>query len=352
MYDSIIYIYKRIGRHSQNEEYPKKITMTKILKICLKILLVLILIISISIPLYYNYWRNSKTLNTFNVFSEPNEIVYSEIIWKNDSVANMLVEKAFFFVPVKIEGIKEKLYMQFDTGIPATFFHGITLNKLLENNKSIKTEYSKDSIEYFKNPILNIGEMKFKADKIEMLNRGSEKIDSSFIVIGSIGLDAIVGRTLILDFKHNKIAITKKKITHLGKSFELIENASVNKYPLLIPAKIGEENTRLFFDTGSSMFSLLTSEKQLSELKSKKKLEKLCCLSSGGKEYEFFRKQIIENIQIGKNIKKEEFVYSFFKLNFIDYLPKSIIYGITGNKMFDNEIIVIDNKNNILGIQK
>jgi hypothetical protein len=84
--------------------------------------------------------------------SEPNKIVYSEIIWKSDSVANMLVEKAYFFVPVKIEGIKEKLYMQFDTGIPATFFHGITLNKLLQNNKSIKTEYSKDSIEFFKNP--------------------------------------------------------------------------------------------------------------------------------------------------------------------------------------------------------
>jgi hypothetical protein len=339
-------------RENEKKEYPKKIIMKKILKTCFKILLILILIISISIPFYFNYWRNSKTLKTFNVFSEPTEITYSEIIWKNDSVANMLVEKAFFFVPVKIDGIKEKLYMQFDTGIPATFFHGITLNKLLENNKSIKTEYSKDSIQFFKNPILNIGKMKFKADKIEMLNRGSEKIDSSFIIIGNIGLDAIVGRTLILDFKKNKIAITEKNINHLGKSFEFIENASVDKYPLLIPAKIGEENTRLFFDTGSSMFSLLTSEKQLSKLKSKKKLEKLCCLSSGGKEYEFYRKQIIENIQIGKNIKKEEFVYGFFKLNFIDYLPKSIIYGITGNKMFDNEIIVIDNKNNVLGIEK
>ena len=326
--------------------------MKKILKISLKTLLILILIISISIPIYYNYWRNSKTINTFKVFSEPKEIVYSEIIWKSDSIQNMLVEKAFFFVPVKIEGIRENLYMQFDTGIPETCFYGITLNKLLESNTSMKTEYSKDSIQFLKNPVLNIGEMKFKADKIEMLKRGSEKIDSSFIIIGSIGLDAIVGRTLILDFKKNKIAITEKNINQLGKSFDFIANSSVDKFPLLIPAKIGEENTRLFFDSGSSMFSLLTSEKRLAKLQSKKKIEKLCCISSGGKDYEIYRKQISENIQIGNNIKKEEYVYGFFRLNFIDYIPSSIIYGITGNRMFDNEIIVIDNKKNILGIEK
>jgi hypothetical protein len=28
----------------------------------------------------------------------------------------------------------------------------------------------------------------------------------------------------------------------------------------------------------------------------------------------------------------------------MDYIFSSIIYGITGNRMFDNEIIVIDNK--------
>lgn len=326
--------------------------MNKILKTSLKILLILILIISISIPIYYNYWRNSKTINTFKVFSEPKEIVYSEIIWKSDSIQNMLVEKAFFFVPVKIEGIKENLYMQFDTGISETCFYGITLNKLLESNTSMKTEYSKDSIQFLKKPILNIGKMKFKADKIKMLNRGDVQIDSSFIVIGSIGLDAIVGRTLILDFKTNKIAITKKNINQLGKSFDFIENASVDKFPLLIPAKIGEENTRLFFDSGSSMFSLLTSEKRLAKLKSKKEIEKLCCIGSGGKDYEIYRKQITENIQIGKTIKEREYVYGFFRLNMMDYIPSSIIYGITGNRMFDNEIMVIDNKNNILGIEK
>lgn len=175
--------------------------MNKILKITLKTLLIIILIISISIPIYYNYWRDSKTINTFKVFSEPKEIVYIEIIWKSDSIQDMLFEKAFFFVPVKIEGIKERLYMQFDTGIPETCFYGITLNKLLESNTSMITEYSEDSIQFLKRPILSIGKMRFEAHKIKMLNRGDVKIDSSFIVIGSIGLDAIVGRTLILDFK-------------------------------------------------------------------------------------------------------------------------------------------------------
>jgi hypothetical protein len=160
-----VYIYKFSDiLKSENLKISEEKIMKKILKISLRTLLILILIFSVSIPIYYNYWRNSKTINTFKVFSEPKEIVYSEIIWKSDSIQNMLVEKAFFFVPVKIEGIKENLYMQFDTGIPETYFYGITLSKLLESNTSMKTEYSKDSIQFLKKPVLNIGEMRFKAD--------------------------------------------------------------------------------------------------------------------------------------------------------------------------------------------
>lgn len=324
--------------------------MKNIFKKTLKILLIVVLILAVAILSYYMYWRNSKTINTFTYFSEPTEIVYSDLIWKSDSIQDMLFDKAFLFVPIKIEGIEQQLYMQFDTGIPETNLYGITLNELLKGNKVLKASYTKDSIQFLNNPTLNMDGIQFKTDKLKMLARGTTEIDTSFIVIGSLGLDAIVGRTLLLDFKNNKIAITEKSINSFGKQLIEVEGASVNQFPLLIPAKIGQKSVRLFYDSGSSMFSLLTSEKRLAALQSESSIEKLCCIGSGGKDYEIFRKQINENIQIGNTIRKAEYVYGFFRLNVMDYLPQSFLYGITGNTMFDNQFLIIDMKNNVMAI--
>ena len=327
--------------------------MKKTIKVILYSILILVTLLLIGIPIYISYWRNSNTLNTFAQFEEPNDIAYSNIIWVDDTIGGELIKKTAFFVPVKIDGIKENLYMQFDTGNGATVLYGKTVNKLLENYPNIKTSFSKDSIQYFNNATINIGNLKLNAEKLKLLEyMGSSEIDSSFIKIGTLGFDTFVGRTLILDFKKNKIAITNKSIEELEEKYEIIEKASVDKFPLLIPVKIGDENSRLFYDTGSSMFSLLTSEKKLASLKSTKKTDTLCCVRSWGKDYEIYRKQIDVPIKIGNSVHKGEYVYGYFKLKSIDYVPNWFLFGMTGNRLFENQKIVIDNKNNKFGIAK
>lgn len=327
--------------------------MKKVIKIILYTLLVLILIILIGVPTYISYWRNSNTKNTFVKFEEPKDINYSNIIWVNDTIGGEIIQKTAFYVPVKIEGIKEALYMQFYSGNAATVLYGKTLKRLLKKYPSVKTSFSKDNVAYLNNATINIGKLKFKSKEIKILaTMVSSEIDSSFIKIGTLGFDTFVGRTLILNFKTNKIAITTKSIAELDGKFEIIENASVNKFPLLIPVKIGENNTRLFYDTGSSMFSLLTSETKLAILKSDKKTDTLCCISSWGKDYKIYRKQINQSIAIGTSIHKGEYIYGFIKLKRVNYLPNWFLFGMTGNRLFENQIIAIDNKNNKFGIHK
>lgn len=327
--------------------------MKKTIKFILYSFLILVLLILIGIPVYISYWRSSNTVNTFEQFEEPNSIAYSNIVWVDDTIGGQLIKKTAFYVPVKIEGIKENLFMQFDTGNGATVLYGKTLNKLLKNYPHVNTSFSKDSIQYFNNATLNIGNLKLKAEKLKLLDyMGSSEIDSSFIKIGTLGFDTFVGRTLILDFKNDKIAITNKSINELEETYEIIEQASVDKFPLLIPVKIGEDNSRLFYDTGSSMFSLLTSEKKLASIQSDHKTDTICCVRSWGKKYEIYRKQIDLPIKVGSSAHKGEFVYGYFKLNAIDYVPNWFLFGITGNRLFENQKLVIDNKNNKFGICK
>jgi len=85
-------------------------------------------------------------------------------------------------------------------------------------------------------------------------------IDSAY-KIGTTGYDAILNRTLILDFKNNRFSITNKSIDDLGYSVKLVD-CSVNKYPAFISAKIGNKKVRFMFDTGSSIFPAETSIKK------------------------------------------------------------------------------------------
>lgn len=325
--------------------------MKKIYTRILYIIVILILLIAIAIPIYISYWRNNSTIETFHIFREPNKISFCDIRWTNDFLGKDKINKTAFFIPVKIKGLKGNLFMQFDSGTQTTLFYGKTLKKVLELGNSVETFYNNDSLHYIKKPVINIGNNQFQAKKIRIASSlGKEKIDSSFTVIGTIGFDIFVNRTLILDFKKDQLAITNKETDSLGYDLSYIEDASVNKFPLIIPAKIGNKNTRLFYDTGSSMFSLITSNKRLKNI-NKNKIDSLCCITNWGKQLPVFKKKLDASIKIGNLQYDNQSIYGCEVLDMVNYVPSWYLFGITGNRLFNNKVVVIDTKNNKFGIE-
>lgn len=325
--------------------------MKKLYKRILYLIIILILLIIIAIPIYISYWRNNSTVETFHTFKEPSKVSFCDIRWTSDFLGKEKIEKIAFYVPVKIKGLKGNLFMQFDSGQQTTLLYGKTLNRLLNSNNTFSIFYDKDSLRYIKNPIINIAENQFKAKKIRIASSlGSSKIDTSKIVIGTIGFDAFVNRTLILDFKNDKLAITQKSANDLDYNLNYIDDASIDKFPLLIPAKIGKKKTKLFYDTGSSMFPLLTSNKRLRNINDNK-TDSLCCINNWGKQLPVYRKKLNNEIKIGNTTYDNQSIYGCEVLNTVDYLPSWYLFGMTGNKLFSGKIVVIDTKNNKFGIE-
>lgn len=325
--------------------------MKKAFRRILYVIASLIILVLLAIPIYLSYWRNSSTINTFSTFDEAPEVSFCKIKWTSDFLGEEEIEKIAFFVPVKIKGLAGNLFMQFDSGTQTTLLYGKTLNLLIQPTSSIQTFYNQDSLRYVKNPILDIADNRFHAEKIRIASSlGDEEIDSSFVVIGTIGFDIFVDRTLILDFKNDLLAITKKGADELPYSFSFIEGASVDKFPLLIPAKIGGKSTRLFYDTGSSMFSLLTSNKRLIN-SSESKADSLCCISNWGRQLPVYRKKLDAAITIGNHAHKDQDLYGCEVLDVVDYLPTWFLFGMTGNRLFDGKILAIDTKHDKFGIE-
>ncbi|WKK75261.2 hypothetical protein QYS49_27440 [Marivirga salinae] len=297
------------------------------------------------------YWRTKNTVSTFKNFKEPKTVSYSNIKWVSGSYGDLKTDISSFFVKVKLNGIDDSFYMQFDTGTSQSKLYGKTLNALKLKYPSFEFKKSQSGNYWLESSTLSIGSVSLQADNLLVLSElGSAEIDSSFTVLGTIGYDAIFGRKLLLDFKKNKLAITNHNLKELEYKFNEIKGASVNQFPILFPAEVDGENVQLTYDTGSSMFPLIVDNQKLQNLESAGSIDTLCCITSWGKSYDFYRRKLNTDITVGKLIEEKPYVYSSNSMSPYDFFPNWLMMGLAGNKMFLNEVILIDTENNIFGI--
>jgi hypothetical protein len=323
----------------------------KAFKILTIILITLLILAFAGWQTFNYYWRTKSTVKTFSQFSEPDSISYTPILWRKGNVGSIKTDIRSFFVKVKLNGIDDSFYMQFDTGASQTVLYGNTLTQLQRKYPSLSISKGASGNDIFKNAQLKVGSINLEADYLKILtDMGRKEIDSAFNIIGTIGFDAIIDRKLILDFKEDRLAITNKDKKDLGYSFNDLEGASLDRFPILIPAIVDGDNVQLWYDTGSSMFSLITAEQKLKELKNASLPDTLCCISVWGKSYNFYRRKLNSEIRIGNLTHKNPDVFATENMNQIANFPNWLVMGITGNQMFLDHVVLVDNKNNYFGI--
>ena len=323
----------------------------KVLKVSLLVLLSLILVAIAAVPLLINYKRSESTHQTFHRFTESPELSFADIRWTDDTVADIPFEKTAFFVPIKIKGLSEDVYMQFDSGSSTTMLYGKTLKAL---GSPWPVLLSEDSSAYVEDITIEVAGAVLEARKMDVydhMGSDSSALDS-FMVVGTMGYDAFYGKTLIMDFREDKLAITEKNLDELAYKVDLVEEASVNKFPFLITAQLGENDIQLVYDTGSSMFPIVTTPHKLSTISQGIEADTLCCVSSWGVDHDVYRKKSDKAITVGKTAFNEEYVYAVPQMDhfMLNHCPDWLFFGGTGNRLFLDKIVVVDTENNQFGI--
>ncbi|MFO7940923.1 MAG: hypothetical protein R6U66_14340 [Bacteroidales bacterium] len=298
-------------------------------------------------------YRNKMTIQSFGpVQYHPESIAYSPIIWHSDSVGDEWIEKTSFFIPVTLNGISEKLYMQFDLGSPVTLLYGNTLEALAEKYPAIqeKIVVTEKERTYFHDARLNLSDsICLSAKKLPVIKYGSSAIDTGFTIVGSTGYDLIGDNVLILDFKNDRYALTDFMPSELSEKVKYIEEPDLARFPIILPFYIGDKKIRLFYDSGSSLFPILTGTNRLKRLDQTHGVDTVGPLNSWGKQHLYARVKEGATLSFnGLNLGKID-VYGRKDLNILK-LTGGYVYGITGNALFADKIIVIDRKNNKFGI--
>mgnify|MGYP000400955472 CR=1 FL=1 len=267
------------------------------------------------------------------------------------------------FVNFKLDSFSNRFHAQFDTG-SKSFFKENTITSFI--NYNIKLSNKVDSLlgEQKINSIpvkyaLRNLNLKFKDTSIinnKTLfypNAGrkftKEEFGTSRIHLGTLGVDLLKDKILIMDYSLTKLAV----LEYIPSKFKIKKSISFaldNINRIYLPIKIKDTFYYVLFDTGSSIFSLITSQENIWKKVEKDSVIDTLSVSSFGRYYDVYSSKIKEDIYImDLNLKGENIHYSTRPKEEI-YINEVKVIGTTGNKMFLDKIIAINYKNHTLNI--
>jgi hypothetical protein len=288
-----------------------------------------------------------------SAFAETNLLLPAEpyavsFYWLADSVNSKLEPHTAILIPVKLKDCPRLFYMQFDLGSPYSVFYKNKLTAIqLKYPKAMRLSQSHDKLINFS---FKMEDIRVLAKEIAIKQFDSSNIDwknkKNMEIIGTIGADLIDGKTVVIDYPKKKLiiapSIPAKLLPHLSLADFMYERRSV-----LLPAKIQGKQIMLYFDTGSSMYELLTDKKTCEALA----MPGAGFIQSKVTSWDKFltANSIASNSQIeisGINIPIHHATYiEGVSSSQIEKMMKMGIGGMTGNKIFLDYILVLDTKN-------
>jgi len=266
-----------------------------------------------------------------------------------------------FFVPVKLKGINKEFKMQFDLGLNVNVIYEKPLNTILEKYPIYKT-HIKNGKDYsvFKHK-LTIGNTPSNVDSLFIYkDYGSSSSIDSLKNIGSIGVNEIKGKILVLDFSKRKLEIVSKIGNENIYNFSKLKVTDRDK--LIISLNYDNKNYDFLFDTGNGVPIVTTNKNLYNQVsENSKELNDTIRANSWGEKIELFGSKILHNFQIGNNPllpNHNELIY-YTNAKRATALWKEIseeeginLQGGIGLQLFMDKKIIIDLKNNRFGIEK
>ncbi len=278
--------------------------------------------------------------------------------WKGDTISGKYIDKAYLYIPVKIEELPYNFTMQLDLGTAETQFYGKSVKPYLEESPSLAKKLSfvqdfKNVI--FKNVNLKSGTVNLKFDVWLHEDFGEEIPKASLHSsspkhIGTIAADIFQNKILIIDYKSCRLAVLDSLPAEYrnlkAEKFELINGM------IILPFNINGQVCKLLFDTGSSPFPLATTKKRAVEISNNEITDSLSGPLWWGKEITFYGMEVNKSIKFGEKILKSSKVY-YDKEGLWEksvFTPLNI-WGLAGNAYFFDNVVIIDFKNQLIRVE-
>ena len=278
------------------------------------------------------------------------DIEWIQFKWKSDSLNGRLLEKAAMYIPVRLDTIPEKYYMQFDLGLDVSVFYEKPFLTVLKKYPILNSKIETDTSGYvwLRDIQLLMDDRPARTrDYILFKDFGNSESD----LIGSVGAAELKNRVLIIDFRNQKLGITDRLSADAGKDFEMVK-CEILKNRIFIPCTINGRKYRFMFDTGTSLTPLLTTREIYEASVSNRKQDTIQA-GSWGEAVKITGALSKHGIRLGDKIRlKKNIFYTTDHEKIIDFFKREEIDGMIGNPYFFDEVIMIDFKDGYFGVKK
>ena len=274
--------------------------------------------------------------------------------WLGDSVNGKWEPHAVLLLPVKLENCRKTFYMQFDLGHPYSVFYknkleaiGQKYPNVIELKDSVKLTHFSFSVGKTTITAASIPVQQFDSTGINWANKKSKDI------IGTIGSDLVDGKTVIIDYPNLQITVATSVPGKIKKKVSLTGFMYVMR-SIILPAKINGEQTMLYFDSGSSMYELLTDKKTAEALALPNSKATQNRVRSWDRLLTANSLPSNASIEInGRSIPIHQTTFMEGMSNSqVERMMKMGIGGMTGNKLFLPYKLILDTKNKKFGLLK
>ncbi len=273
--------------------------------------------------------------------------------WQGDTINSKWEQHTSILLPVTLKNCPKQFFMQFDLGAPSSLFYK---NKLVEIQakypKAIALNEKDDTLTNFS---FKIYKMPLKARQIAVKQFDNSTINwaekNSIEIIGTIGVDLIDGKIAIIDYPNQLLTISPEISEKIKSELPLTDFIYAQRR-ILLPAKVKGKPTVLYFDTGSSMYELLTDRKTAQSLAVAGGAIEQSKVKSWDKYLVVNTLVTNDSIEIGNNtiaIRKAAFIDGVNNSQ-VEQMMKMGIGGMTGNKLFLDYKMVLDTKNKKFGL--
>jgi hypothetical protein len=324
------------------------------MKKLVRYLLILVFILFCSGVGGYFYFRKSFAApsNQLSVLPNGEWIPFS---WSGGKDIGNPEALEALLVPVELKNHPGQFWMQFDLGAPITVLYSEKMASLQARDGGVVIR-TQEKRKYIDNISLQIGSQPVLAKTLRVYKTAApihwNKPDEPQI-IGTLGSDFIDGRVLVIDYPNKRLAIYPQLPANIAARFSF-SPLKFKERRLLIPFAMNGKTSDLMFDTGSSAYSLLTSESSWKSLARPGAVATRSGVNSWGNTLYVNKIATDAFIKIGTtDFKLGELAYvegTSMTQNWMMRL--SGMGGMTGNRLFLNKTIVVDTRESRFGISK
>lgn len=267
-------------------------------------------------------------------------------------------------VPIRIHDIPYAFEAQFDLGAVSTMVYGKTfapylaqspiLQKQLSTEQAVMIEGS--TCPYFQDVSIYLDKVEFPNQKVALFKDFGDVMTKDSIHtpttkhVGTVAADLFNKKILVIDYINQRLCSIETLPAEWVQKIDFvdIEYIEENNW-ILLSLQVGDTVRKVVFDTGSSLFPLVSSPSKIAQISDYTQCADSLKVSSWGNEEVVYGYVPETNVSLGTNRLESLLVYSSQGLD-DESLDGAGFWGIVGNRYFLNKVVVIDYKNQKFGI--